>query len=232
MVCTSEDMASLNDRDRKWLSEQIAEKVNKALQESSFVSDKISDAIESFKPNGWKRAGSHIVAFGSPVAICSLIVALLALTCGALYQSFSHVREETEFRTNTKNTLDKLGTNMGSLRALISANQPLKKQNQDAAKELIFEAKTKVIQPIPEPIIEQAGNSFIGVAQDDPNAWKVALDFAAYRSSLNSEELPNVTRKNQTITTALTLLWDGKFLESHPPKSSWLAWFRTIRLQG
>jgi hypothetical protein len=77
-----------------------------------------------------------------------------------------------------------------SIRALTAANQPLKKSSQNAATQLLAQARKKSIPPIPEVSVEQAGSSFIDASSPaDPGAWGVALDFVSYRSSLN--EAPN-----------------------------------------
>src|ERR1700676_3549129 len=149
----SEDMASLNDKDRKWLAEQISIKVEAAFQDSSLVANKISEAILPFRVTGWRRAGQNIVAIGSPVAIFAVFLTLFGVTLAAVYQSFGHVEKETEFRTATKDRLDTLDKDVIALRVLISASQPLRKQNQYAAKEVLIEARQSAI-PIPAQVVE------------------------------------------------------------------------------
>ena len=68
----------------------------------------------------------------------------------------------------------------------LAAEHPLVPQNQAAAKELLAQAKQKLIPPIPKPVVEQAGKIFVEAARTDPKAWEVASDFMNYRSILNS----------------------------------------------
>jgi hypothetical protein len=178
-------MAAFNEKDRRWLSELIDSKVDSALRGSPFLTDKIAAAIEPFKPKGWTKAREIILAFGAPVAICSLIVALLAITCGALYQSFAHVKEETQFRADALHRLDDIDKGLLSLRASNAGSTPTNPKSQSEAKAIIATAKEKGIR-LPENVVAETGGSFIQAASTDPKAWEVALEFANYRSTLNT----------------------------------------------
>ncbi len=213
-VLRSEEMASLNEKDREWFSGKIHAAIT-SLQTSEWIKTQISNAVEEFRPKWWRKAGEKFLAVGSPIAICALIVALLAVAFGALYQSFSHVKEETEFRTHTRDELKAIHIEVVSARALISANQPLKKQNQDAATELIVQARQGSIPPIPAPIVRDAGDSFVQASSQDQGAWKVALEYAAYRSLLNTPEIPKY--KPESLR-ASNQAWGYNFVpDNHTP---------------
>jgi hypothetical protein len=167
----SEAEMKLRDDDKKWFTDEIGRQ--------------LKEVVESFKPHGWRKAVFVLRELGPLAATAAIVIALLGITLGAVYQSVAHVKEETEFRTNAKNKLEKLDTDVVSLRALISSSQPLKSQNQKAAKELLVQARQKLVPPIPEAVVQQAGMSFIEAAETDPSAWGIALDFLNYRSSLN-----------------------------------------------
>jgi hypothetical protein len=154
-------------------------------EDKDWIRIEIKAAIEPLKPHGWRKTIYILREMGPLAAIIGIVVALLGITLSAVYQSVGHVKEETSFRTNAKDRLDKLDTDMVSLRALISSSQPLSSQNQKAAKELLAQARQKLVPPIPESVVAQAGNSFIEVAKADSKAWSVALDFVSYRSSQN-----------------------------------------------
>jgi len=220
MVCNleeSEDMAlSLNSDDKSWIKSRTTESEERVKET---ISTELSKAIQNLQPQGWQRASASIVAFGSPVAICALIVAVLAVAFGALYQSFAHVKEETAFRTSTADDLKSIHNELNTVRALMSALQPLKKQNQDAARELLIQAKQKIIPPIPESAVKQAGDSFAEAGATNTDAWNVALEFVAYRSSQNINQLPYESLKplpgeEGKNVTMLNPPMDGKPLPS------------------
>jgi len=81
-------------------------------QQQEFIRDEVtsqlSEAVDSFRPHGWRRVTFFLREWGIAGAVLTVIVALLGITLAALYQSFSHVKEEAEFRTNTKNSFEKL----------------------------------------------------------------------------------------------------------------------------
>jgi hypothetical protein len=97
----------------------------------------------------------------------------------------------TIFRVHTEDQLKAIEGNLGVLRTLVSSSQPTKKQNQDAAKDILAKARQKTIPSIPESVVGQAGESFIEASQSDASAWPVALDFVSYRSSLNGSAKPS-----------------------------------------
>jgi hypothetical protein len=100
----------LNNDDKAWIAEQIK---------------------DSHKPRGWKKAGERIRAFGAPSAIVSIFIAMLGITLGAAYQSFSHVREETEFRTKTGDRLDAINKQLSRFNEYVGT--VVKKDLRDSA---------------------------------------------------------------------------------------------------
>jgi hypothetical protein len=92
-----------------------------------------------------------------------------------------------EFRTHTNDQFEKVLSQLGSLRAVSSANQPLSKQNQEAAKQLLAEVRSNAIPPIPLKTIEQTGQSFANAGVTDPGAWSVTLDCLRYISFLSRQ---------------------------------------------
>ncbi len=192
----------MNDKDKRWIQGEI-QAAETRIAES--ISAQVAIAVESFKPKGWKKAVAVLRELGPLVATIGIFVALFGITLSALYQAFSHVKEETEFRTSTKDKLNKLDTDVVSLRALISSNQPLKIQNQQAAKELILEARKKVIPAIPDEVVNQAGQSFVEASITESRAWDVALEFLSYRTLTNKASVA-VGTAEQIATTPVTSL--------------------------
>ena|SRR5579862_7432030 len=56
-----------------------------------------------------------------------------------------------------------------------------------------------MIPPISEPAIQEAGNSFLRAANASTDAWNVALDFAGYRTTLNSDKATQGGRIVRTL---------------------------------
>jgi hypothetical protein len=87
----------------------------------------------------------------------------------------------------------KIGGDVGSIPlstlTKLVASTPTKKTSQVVAAKIIQEAK-KSAKPLPVELVEQAGDAFIGAAKESPAAWNVALDFAAYKTELNSAPAP------------------------------------------
>jgi hypothetical protein len=115
----------------------------------------------------------------SPLGV-AVAIALFAIT---------QWNTETIFRTHTGDRLDKIEGDLISMRALVAASQPERSQNQNAAKELIAQARAKVIPPIALSAVAEAGESFIEAAGTNAHAWSVAVVFVQYRSILNESVL-------------------------------------------
>jgi len=65
-----------------------------------------------------------------------------------------------------------------------TSNTPQNQKSQNQAASLLGQAKLNGIR-LPEPVIQYAGTRFIEAAETEPSAWKIALDFLNYRSTLN-----------------------------------------------
>jgi hypothetical protein len=162
------------------------------------IDDAVRKAIDPLTPHGWRKLVFVIRQLGTVAAVLSLQVALLALTFGALYQAFSHVEKEAEFRTKTGDTLTAISDHLkkidGELSAIslekIAAN-PVDRASALAAKKLIVEAKAASTQ-LPNNVIEQVGQKFIAASENEPAAWDTAVAFLDYKSSINSSlPIPN-----------------------------------------
>src|ERR1035438_705073 len=188
----SEDMAGLSDGEMRRIEARIA--AASALLQDKI--DVIAAEVALLRPHGWKKAVRLLRELGPLATIIGIVLTFLAIMLGALYQSYSHVKEEAEFRTNTKNQLDHFDTQFVGLRALISANQPQRLQNQMAAKLVLAEARQRAVE-IPVDIVEQAGGRFIEASAEAPQAWPVALEFASYRSFLN--QLPGAIEQKRVV---------------------------------
>src|ERR1700724_1417101 len=93
-----EDMAKPRNEHREWVQAEIKR------------------AISSLNPHGWKKAIFILRELGPLATIIGILIALLAITLGAIYQSFAHIKEETEFRTHTEDRLKSLESIVVSFR--------------------------------------------------------------------------------------------------------------------
>jgi hypothetical protein len=168
----------------------LAEDMAIRKDEWTEIERKIAASADTVRPHGWGKAIFLLKEWGVLSVTITLIVTLIA---GVFIEwSAANLRfaNESTFETDTRDRLTQIDNQMVSLRALVAANQPLRKPNQDAARELLAQARRKSIPPIPAPVVEQAGMSFIEAARTDTGAWKVALEFASYRTVLNGSARP------------------------------------------
>jgi hypothetical protein len=189
MYCApaSEDMASLNDKDRKWLAGEIVNQVNVALRDNSYVQEKISAVVESFRPKGWEKARRIIQELAPAGGIIAIVAILLAAAVALGIALISRYDTEATFRGKTDQRLTDIEQQLVDLRALNSSARPDQPQNQKAAKQLVAEARAKKIPPISTSAVVEAGQGFVSASSMDQGAWDVAVDFAAYRTSQNPE---------------------------------------------
>jgi len=190
MVCVfvQDEMASLNDKDRKWFSEEIATKVDSALRENKFVSDQISTAIEAFRPTGWRRFTHALKDWGAVGSAITGAIALLGIAITAVIFATGEAGRNAEFRGNTTQHLTNIDGTLSEIRLKLSTANPSDPANQAIAKKVLADAQSKSIL-IPEPTIQAAAQSFIAAAQSDPKAWDVATDLISYRTIENQNLL-------------------------------------------
>jgi hypothetical protein len=193
IIVFPEEKMKLRDDDKKWFAAEIARQ--------------LEEVVDSFKPHGWQKLIYWLRLLGPLAASLAIVLTLVGITLGALYQSFAQVKEEATFRTKTEDRLNNIDKQLLGLQILNSSNLPSRTENQVVAKEILKDVKDKNIS-IPTSIVNQAGVSFVDASKNDPKAWPVALDFISYRTVLN-KDLALVGTAKQIATTPL-----GNF-ESH-----------------
>ncbi|MFZ0912877.1 MAG: hypothetical protein WBQ76_17135 [Candidatus Korobacteraceae bacterium] len=171
---------ALRNEDREWISEEI------------------SSAIDSLKPRGWRKAVKLLRELGPIATVIGVVVALGAITLGALYQSWGHVKEETEFRTHTNDALKELQDGVKDIRNQLTgmslkkiSENPVTPKTITEARNILAEAVSSKIQ-IDQHVIRDAGVKFVEAAQKDPAAWDTATAFLNYKSFLDasSDQFP------------------------------------------
>ena len=176
----SEDMA-LNNGDKKWIQGEIRE------------------AIASLKPRGLKKAVFILRDLGPIATILAVFVTMLGIMVAALYQSFAHVKEETQFRTQASDRLDRITERLDIIdRALLavrisqSATNLNDEHSQKEAREILEAAQKSSIR-LPQETVQVTGTKFVEAAARNPEVWKTAGQFLSYRTFLNVDLAPKLT---------------------------------------
>jgi hypothetical protein len=180
----------LRNEEKTWIQEQIA--------------DAIGDTLDSLKPKGWRRALYVMREIGPLAAIIGLFLALIGITCGALYQSFAHLKEETEFRTRTGDTFSTIDTRLGNIdKSLVEikasltryqlerlADNPADPENATSVEKLVTSAQEQNIR-LDAGFIRKVGDRFIRTAKKSDSAWKAFLALLSYHSFVVGIEAPH-----------------------------------------
>jgi hypothetical protein len=167
-----EDKMAFSPENQRWVQDEIARSIRDAIHPPG----RLRKFVLAARDAGWLAT-----IWAIPLALLGGLIALgIAITN----------RNETNalFRQHTEDRLTGIEMQMGSLRALVSASNPTRKVNQDAARELIIQAKQKTIPPLQATAVEEAGKSFIEASTGNEGAWRVALEFVQYRSVLNESD--------------------------------------------
>jgi hypothetical protein len=110
-------MAGLNDNDLKRIDARIA-------AATTLLDEKFAAAIAQLKFKGWKRAANVLLESATNALVIGVFLALLAIAVGALYQSFAHIKEETQFRTRTEDKLNEIEKSLARLGAANERGRP------------------------------------------------------------------------------------------------------------
>ena len=126
------------------------------------------------------------------MALFGIVITLVIAVTNRSEADARFQTQAQDFQKQTGTRLESIEKDLLSLRVEISSSQPLRSENQSAAKALLAQAR-RISVVIPSTVVEQAGKSFIEAAKLNKNAWSVALDYVQYRTYLNSFKfsLPN-----------------------------------------
>lgn len=135
----------------------------------------------------------------APLAtIISACIALLVLAAGAIYQSTAHVREETEFRTHTKDALDQI---QATLRTLQASQSPKKVVAEIASLDSKqFAQNLPALRRASEPplaaaaisaqVLHQVANKLRSVDENSQDYWPTVLQFLQFAREGMSPDVP------------------------------------------
>jgi len=116
---------------------------------------------------GWRKAVSLLRELGPLATIIAVVVALGGITLGALYQSWGHVKEETEFRTHTNDTLKEIQESLKEIRGSVEGSKLKQIGGNPTNPDSIAEAKNIVIAAasaktqIDSAIVKDVGTKFV-----------------------------------------------------------------------
>ncbi len=147
---------------------------------------------EAVNPNGWRRLFNLFNWLRSWSLVGPSIAAFIAITAIAVMLGVNFLNKSganARFQQHTEDRLTGIEKSLLEIQAKMVVSSPPDPQNQADAKNLLAEAKREPV-PLSVSIVEQAGDKFITAAKSDPKAWNVAMEFVAYRSSLNLAEKP------------------------------------------
>lgn len=171
-------------------------------EDKVWIATEIQNAVNTLRPHGWRKAVSALRELGPLATIIGVFVALLAITIGSVYQVAGHVKEETQFRTNTGDRLGGMETRLTSMEATILGLRTSQASQDPAAPHSIAEVKNVLAVArnakikIDDKIVEDAGAKFIEAASHAPQAWDGVLElpfgadsFAHFEHGFHSHSL-------------------------------------------
>jgi hypothetical protein len=176
-------MAGRNDGDIKRIDARIA-------AASALLQDKIDSLtaeVALLKPRGWKKAVRLLRELGPLAASVGLFVALLGVTTGALYQSFAHVKEETQFRTHTEDRLGRIEADLKSLLAVNTIRQAAELKPHELSLELpkvreSIQTAQETGTKLPDQALGEIQTRLLNVNEASPGYWPLAFALISYRS--------------------------------------------------
>jgi hypothetical protein len=187
------DMA-LRNEDRDW----IANEIRTAIQ-------------EHLHPHGWRKAVNVLKELAPLGGIFMVVLSLIAIivtlgiALGNKREADGKFQGYTEQRLSTiEASLKNLTASVEGIRLKQSSSNATDPQNINQAKSVLARAQSSNIQ-LDKDVVSEAGSSFVKASEKVPAAWNVAVDFLAYRTTLNIN-LAAVTSASQIATTSNTTL--------------------------
>jgi hypothetical protein len=162
------------------------------------INKAISDAVAPLRPSGWRKALFELRQWGVLAATATVIVALLAVAAGAIYQAVARVDREARFETNTENRLRTIEAQLLDLRAAQSPGAVLKDLNRAdratftealPALRKISEQPVSTVKPDPATLREVI-YKLRTVDESTPDYWPTVLRFIEFASAGMSPDVP------------------------------------------
>src|SRR6266699_847516 len=153
--------------------------------EKDWIHAEIQSAIDVLRPHGWRRTVFVLRELGPLAATVTIVLGLLGITLGAVYQSTAHVKEETAFRTNTT---DRLSVIEGTLK-LLQAQVVIAKYSASKPQEL----------KIHHDELASVKTTLLDAPRNAPNFWPTTFQVI----TLLSQATSNPTIQNEQVETVL-----------------------------
>ena len=162
------------------------------------VTRQLNEAIDDFRPHGWRKVTHFLREWGISGTIVMAFVALMGITLGALYYSFSNVKEETTFRVRTGQRLDSIEAALLELRAAQSPAPVLKEISNLSPEQFVkalpalrrvAEQPPSNVQPV-QSVLQDVARKLLGVNPLTPDYWPTVLRFIQFASAGLSPDVP------------------------------------------
>jgi hypothetical protein len=172
----------------------------------------IDDAIAPFKPRGWRKALFLLREWGVLGAIAAIIVGLLAIAAGAIYQATARIEKQTRFQTETEGALKEIRASIIEIKAGFTkqslsthAALPLadfKASLSDLGSSIAAARKQNL--KVPPKIVDDLIRKMTSTDKNTPAFWPVAAELISYRSLTLATPfiaaLPNCTDSLPTVS--------------------------------
>jgi hypothetical protein len=166
----------------------------------TWVSDEVrrvvDEAIDSFKPHGWRKVTHVLREWGLVAAAIAVPIALLGIAAAAWYFAFSEIGKNSEFRGTTEQRLKEIDKSLTVIQRLLAVQNPGKVLTEisdfDAT---TFTASLPVLrqaaeQPVTEvnatlPTLQRISEKLHQTSPATPDFWPTVAAIINYQSRVN-----------------------------------------------
>lgn len=176
--------------------------------------------IEEFRPKGFRKFLNWAQEIGIIGCYISIIIAMLAVTCGALYFSFNRVSAEGKFQGDTTRHLDDIDKHLQTIdnsfvnfRFNALSSEPITRESSAAIEGIILTASSQNV-PLDHSTVTTVGGRLIAAADHVSTAWSATTVLLGYTSIQNKNWLPADAQQIRTPSFGTYYShpagWDGQ----------------------
>ena len=155
------------------------------------------EKVEALKPHGWQKFRYWVQENGIITSYISIIIAMAALTLGALYFAFNRVAAEGKFQGDTSRHLDDIDKHLQaidnsfvSFRFSALSSQPVTKDSVAAIERVVLTASSQNI-PLDHSTVTKVGGQLIEAVDHVSTAWSATTALLEYASTQTRNWLPS-----------------------------------------